>query len=909
VTAHGSWESLALESDSLRFRHSTFKTHRHASSLPLNRSESRLISRVFDKYQIVAQLGRGGMADVFLAATVGPGDFSKLLVIKMLRRRLAQSPNFVAMFRDEARLSAQLNHPNVIQIYEVGEDEGCPFIAMEYLEGQPLHRIPAGLRGLQDIGMALRIAIDALAGLHYAHELRDFEGFPLNVIHRDITPHNIFVGYEGQVKIVDFGIAKASGRSAQTEAGVVKGKIAYMAPEQAQGEPVARTADVFSMGVVLWELLAGRRLWEGLTDSAILARVAEGKILDLQAVRPELPDSLVRHVMRALAHDPDDRPESAAEFQRVLEMELERLAIRTTSRMLGEAVRQAFREERAEARAVIKKQLERFQQQVPVTMETGSWNFAERFGGTPVLGEGSRVHHDPTVVHAGQSAGGPGWAMLEGSAAATAALETKKLRTHAQRVTWVALIAVGMAGVGIGGVQPWSKVEGDDGERHALATSTAWPSDRGAKDARAEVRRSACDNPKKPRVELAGEIAKDARLTCDNDYVLRFTTFVLAGATLTIDAGTQILGDRATKATLVVQPGGKLNARGTADHPIVFTSIEEPERRRAGDWGGLILLGDAPTNLKDTAGVSVVGHIEGLTSGGEYGGADPDDSSGGLSYVRIEYSGTELGPNNEINGLTLGGVGRGTVLDHIQIRHTADDCFEFFGGTADAKYLLCQHPGDDALDWDYGYTGRIQFFASVSHPEAPHDSNGLEGDNDPNGSEAQPVSAPLIYNTTVCGKNRSKDGEEHYAILLRRGTGGRIRNGLFVGFDAGLDVRDSRTRPNIAASTFFQNALHNLAFPETPTAPRSTRSLFDDDNDFDEVIYLMNEGLRISQNDPHIGNCFDSYRPSYKPQVALTENAALPPSNGFLEPEALYVGAFRDKDDHWDEGAWTKWGE
>jgi serine/threonine protein kinase len=202
-----------------------------------------------ERYRLCGRLGGGGQADVFLALTSGPLGFSKLVVIKRLRSEMLQQPELVAMFLDEARLAARLNHPNVVQTYEVAE--GDPhFIAMEYLEGQPLSKMRQSLAAPSlGAGAWLRIVADALAGLHYAHELCDFDGSPLGVVHRDVSPHNIFVTYDGQVKLVDFGVAKATLNSVRTEAGAIKGKASYMAPEQVLGR-ADRRSDVFAMGAV-----------------------------------------------------------------------------------------------------------------------------------------------------------------------------------------------------------------------------------------------------------------------------------------------------------------------------------------------------------------------------------------------------------------------------------------------------------------------------------------------------------------------------------------------------------------------------------------------------------------------------------------------------------------------------------
>ena len=200
------------------------------------RSEAKIEgtgTTAFGKYQLFASLGRGGMADVFLSVARGQMGFNKLAVIKRLRQALAEEVAFRNMFLDEARLAARLSHPNIVHTYEVGEQGGVYFIAMEYLEGQSLNKVlKESLRRKEVIEpeIAARIVADALAGLGYAHELRDYDGRPLSIIHRDISPHNIFVTYDGHTKLVDFGIAKAALSSTETEVGVLKGKVAYMSP-------------------------------------------------------------------------------------------------------------------------------------------------------------------------------------------------------------------------------------------------------------------------------------------------------------------------------------------------------------------------------------------------------------------------------------------------------------------------------------------------------------------------------------------------------------------------------------------------------------------------------------------------------------------------------------------------------
>jgi eukaryotic-like serine/threonine-protein kinase len=271
---------------------------------------------------LIAELGRGGMADVFLAMRRGMGGFTKLVVIKRLREDAVEG-DVVAMFHDEARIGARLNHPNVVQTYEAGFEDGHYRLELEYLDGQPLHRLLArAKKSNRAIPRTLAVAIvrNVLAGLHYAHELTDFDGTPLGIVHRDVSPQNIFVTYEGRVKLVDFGIAKAAGQVAVTQMGVVKGKIRYMAPEQAFGRRIDRRTDVFAAGIVLWQLLTGKSYWGDTPELDIYARLAKGDLPGgPRTVDPRIDEALDQVCLRALAADPAGRFASAEAFQLALE--------------------------------------------------------------------------------------------------------------------------------------------------------------------------------------------------------------------------------------------------------------------------------------------------------------------------------------------------------------------------------------------------------------------------------------------------------------------------------------------------------------------------------------------------------------------------------------------------------------
>jgi serine/threonine protein kinase/ABC-type phosphate transport system substrate-binding protein len=258
------------------------------------------------------------MADVYLAAMSGPVGFRKLIVIKRLREDIVDRSDMATMLLDEAQLAARLQHPNVVQTFEVGMHEGKHYIAMEYLEGQSLGRIVKNC-GRPPHKFAVRVMVDALAGLEYAHTLEDYDGRPLSIVHRDVSPQNLFVTYAGEVKVVDFGVAKAAVRSSeQTEQGVLKGKLGYMAPEQLKGEPCDRRTDVFAAGIVFWELLTGQRLFRGSHDGEAIAKILYATITLPSQIVPDIPHAIDAICMRALARRPTERWQTAGEMREAL---------------------------------------------------------------------------------------------------------------------------------------------------------------------------------------------------------------------------------------------------------------------------------------------------------------------------------------------------------------------------------------------------------------------------------------------------------------------------------------------------------------------------------------------------------------------------------------------------------------
>lgn len=328
-------------------------------SLSLVDADSIQQARV-GRYRLIARLGGGGMADVYLAVSGGEKTrFQKLLVVKILKSELVAEPDFIEMFLDEARLAARLSHPHVIQTLEVGQESGRYFLAMEYLEGQPLNRLIPMLDSLPgfDLYFRLTVLVRALSGLDYAHELTDYDGTALSVVHRDVSPGNILVGYDGQIKLTDFGIAKARDSTTETRVGMFKGKAAYMAPEQATASEVDRRADIYSAGVILWELIVGRRMWLGLTQTEIISRVIAGSVPLPRRVGRDVPPALERICLKALARRKEDRYSTAAALAEDLDGFLRENFAARPDRDLGRVLADAFASDRARIRELIELEL------------------------------------------------------------------------------------------------------------------------------------------------------------------------------------------------------------------------------------------------------------------------------------------------------------------------------------------------------------------------------------------------------------------------------------------------------------------------------------------------------------------------------------------------------------------------
>lgn len=406
---------------------------------------------------------------------------------------------------------------------------------------------------------------------------------------------------------------------------------------------------------------------------------------------------------------------------------------------------------------------------------------------------------------------------------------------------------------------------------------------------------------------LRGTLTANTTLTADREWVLGGYLYVPDGITLTIEAGTVIKADTTAKGAICVERGGKINAVGTAEKPIVFTSGAPVGSRRPGQWGGICLLGKARTNRTSTP----------VIEGGldrPYGGTVDTDSSGIMKYVRIEYAGVSAFPGSEINGLTLGGVGSKTTLDHIQVSYGFDDAYEFFGGNVNGKYLIAYATADDDFDFDFGYTGKIQYGLSLRDPlfvDGGDAGNGIECDNDATGTNATPTTHPYLSNFTFVGTNGASGTlpNHNFGNRFRRATSFTVRNSILLGYEkAGLSLESAETAGYYKAGTaeFKNNLVHSAG-----TTPRffanGAAALTVTTNAEMETLALAN-GCKVftAAADLKLTAPFNLTAPNFLPATGSPAIAANVASFTGLDAwfaTTSYVGAFGT--DNWLTG-WTR---
>ena len=392
-------------------------------------------------------------------------------------------------------------------------------------------------------------------------------------------------------------------------------------------------------------------------------------------------------------------------------------------------------------------------------------------------------------------------------------------------------------------------------------------------------------------VVLSGDITQNMTLKRKKTYLLQGGVFVRSGAKLTIQKGTTIFGD--TGSFLVIDKGARLIAKGTATKPIVFTSAQPANQRRRGDWGGLIYNGNAPLNIPG-------GVAQGEGGTGEYGGTNPEDNQGTLRYVRVEFGGFPISPDNELNCIAFQGVGSGTTVEFVEALNGGDDGFEWFGGTVNARNIVSVGAQDDSLDWTFGWTGMVQF--AVVQQRADGSGVGdraIEADNNETDFSLTPRSAPLFQNVTFIGDPDPTFSGSTQGIELRRGTAGQFRNFIVMGFkNNGLRITDQATYDQ-----YTSNALDLQGF------------IFFNNKNGDNLAgttlaALEGEGLAaqkiLNQVDPQLANPFSKTAPDFRPSAASPALNAANVAPKFADSffvTANYVGAF-DSTNDWMAG-WT----
>jgi serine/threonine protein kinase len=313
------------------------------------------------RYELLKRIAVGGMAELFLARTTAQHfGYEKIVALKRILAAHAEDEQFITMFLAEARLAATLHHTNIVQVHDVGEENGALFFTMEYVFGQDVRRVVKAVQvrdGRLPIEHAIMIVVNTAAGLHYAHQQEDREGRPLGIVHRDVSPSNILVSYDGGIKLLDFGIARVTANLASTGQDILKGKVPYMSPEQCRGEPLDRRSDVFALGVVLWELTVRRRLFIGDNDLVIATRICGQDAPRPSDMLPGYPRDLEQIVMKALARDRDQRYASAEELQLDLEEYAREHKLLLSSAKLAHFMADLFAEEIRKAKADLRQRI------------------------------------------------------------------------------------------------------------------------------------------------------------------------------------------------------------------------------------------------------------------------------------------------------------------------------------------------------------------------------------------------------------------------------------------------------------------------------------------------------------------------------------------------------------------------
>lgn len=788
-------------------------------------SAPRLEPVIAGKYELLRTLGEGGFSWVFLARHTRIPQLR--LAIKVLKTSSLVDASALARIEREANLTAMLHGDNSVKVVDVGmTEEGYPFLAMDFVRGLPLRDLLKTYGPLPALSVA-KLSRDILLTLHEAHQH--------GLVHRDLKPSNIFIvqaeGRPVSARVIDFGIAGLlDNTELANEAATIDGALActpqYAAPEVLRGQASPRS-DLYALGLIIAEMLDGVATIR--EENAYIAASRQLASDDLDTGDRARASALAPIIHRALRKQEDERYPDAASMIRDVEAVIQRIEA-------------AGLEDRLDVQTLI----ERFHRSID-NQKTITSPISLREG----VGIARRSSEPTSFSRTGQT--------FVSTDRHVHLMESTRRAKRASRAV-VALVAV-LAALVIALVVLLTMQRSGGAPASPLSTSIA-----------------TAEELSSPLV-VNDAIRRDTTWTADRTYVLDGLVFVEGGATLNIEAGTEVRGRQGS--ALIVTRDGMLYARGTAQSPITFTSARTPAERRAGDWGGLVLLGSAPHN-------DLLGLIEGVPQHdrrGAYGGNDPNSSCGILEHVRIAHAGYEIFANNEINGLTLGGCGEGTIVRNIHVHETLDDGIEIFGGNVDLRHILVTYPGDDGIDWDQGWTGSMQFAAVLMDERG---DNAIEADNSNEDPEALPRSAPTIANLSLLSTQTLDAGDR--ALVVRNGSAGRFINTMIYGFASDpIDIRGEESAAAVAVGELtFEGFILTAANGEIHF---DDETLDNDDGGFDEAAYF---------------EAVQGQRAGFVPQMSLSSPGGLTlpladaqlasdtrlPETEFFDRSARYIGAF-----------------
>lgn len=818
------------------------------------------------KYELIRAIGEGGFSWVFLARHRRIPSLK--VAIKVLKATHAFDGLTVRRFAREAEASAILKSRHSVKVMDIGTtSEGFPYLALELIRGAPLHRV-LKVRPVLCEPLIIQFASDILLALREAH------GFGL--IHRDLKPANVFLSTDPntgrmEARVIDFGIARfvrglhesPDDDSPMTIDGSVTCTPAYAAPEVLRGDAVFQS-DLYALGLVMAEMLEGELVYKDYSDFVAASKQLEqGPVPFGEAARRS---PLFPVIERACAKNPADRFSSADQMRCALlniPVERDTKSAEEDRHAIGEIV--AKYAQRLEDNTVLVESLTLKSGLVEPSAEHGRTS-AEAHGATIQRSSASEANHRSSGqrLHSENPSGS-----LAGAASGSWRHRPVWQYLVFNLLIFIACVAIAKYGLGL---NVWA-----NSEQNQIVIARSSPSE-------------PAEEPSN-EVLVRGSIISDTRWTADRQWVLSGTVFVANNAVLTIEPGTTVAGEQ--DGALVVLRGSSLVARGRSDQPIRFTSTTYRDDPTAGDWRGLLMLGDAAINAEGGERSFVIENRE-----VPFGGKQPESSCGALEHVIFEYAGVASNASEEFNGLTLAGCGERTLFRNVVIAHSQDDGLEIHGGAVNLRNVAIWWPGDDGLDWDLGWTGKGQHIIVVM---GTNGESAVEGDNNPDRPDASPRSFPTFKNVSLIGTGNRMAGQR--ALKLRSGSGIYMSHTLITGFPFDpIDIIGQETAALLDNDTSsFQQVFLTSSSTRHRTLFSGELAAANDDGSFIESDYFSArqlgyglDGSPLMRERPPI-SAYESLR--IDPHSPLSDASPSPLEEDFWRRGSTYVGAIKPGDD------------